>query len=301
MVLVTGATGFVGRHLVPALVAAGQHVRCLMREGSDRSRLPEGQVECFAGDVASGEGLQDACHGADAVIHLVGIIAERGDATFDRVHVGGTRNVVEAAQASGVGHLIYLSGLGSGPGAESDYHRTKWQAEELCQGSGLGWTVVRSSIVVGHGDGFTPILRGLLRKGPFTPVAGSGQVKMQPIYVGDLVKCLLWCLEHEGAKGQTYEVGGPGQLSFEEMLDVVARLEGVRKPKLHIPMPAMRLIAAVQEEFLSQPDITRDQLRMMQVDNTCEPDVLKRVFGIDPVTYEEAVREALGAEKWTAG
>ncbi len=293
MILVTGATGFIGQHLVRGLVAAGHPVRCLVRRDPRRGVLPEWDVELAVGDVVANRGLREACEGVDAVVHLVGIISEHGSVSFERVHVGGTLHIVEAARAARVAHMIYLSGLGAGPRAASAYHRTKWQAEEACRHSGLPWTVVRSSVVIGRGDGFTPILAGLLRKGPVVPVAGSGRAKLQPIYVGDLVRCLMWCLEHEGARDQTYEVGGPQQLSLNRMLTTVARIKGVHKPRLHIPLTAMYFVALAQEALLSRPEVTRDQLKMLAADNTCDPDGLRDVFGIEPVPYEEAVREAL--------
>jgi NADH dehydrogenase len=294
-VLVTGATGFVGHHLVPALVDEGHIVRCLVRQSSDTSVLPEDAVDFAIGDVTKPTGLAVACEGCDGIVHLVGIIAETGSATFERIHVTGTRNIIDAGREAGVKRVLYVSGLGAGPKAQARYHKTKWQAEEIVRKSGMAWTILRPSIIVGEGDGFTASILGLFRKGPFVPIAGDGRMQLQPIYIDDLCRCLAWCLAHPESAGQAYEIGGPEHLTFEKMVDEVARLKGVRKRKVHVPMAAVRAFAGLQERFSSRPDITRDQLKMMAKDNVCDPDVLRKVFGFPGTPYRQALGTFLKA------
>ena len=299
MVLVTGATGFVGRHLVRRLCSDGQPVRCLVRPDSDCSVLPVGDVEIAQGAVTDRGSLVDAMNGIEAVVHLVGIIVERGPATFEAVHVSGTGNVVAAAVQAGVRRFVYVSALGTGPRAAARYHRTKWQAEELVRGGAEAahlpyeWSIIRPSIIFGEGDGFTRSIRALLHKGPFIPIAGSGRTRLQPIFIDDLTACIAWCLTHEEAVGQTYEVGGPDLLTFERLVDLVAQQLAVRKRKLHVPMPLMFLIACAQEVLAREPEVTVDQLRMMEEDNVCEPTVLMDTFGIQPTRFEDGLKAFL--------
>ncbi|MFQ5810605.1 MAG: complex I NDUFA9 subunit family protein [Armatimonadota bacterium] len=299
MVLVTGATGFVGRRLVKRLRRDGHRVRCLVREDAEPSVLPGQQAELAVGDVMDRSSLVEPMEGVEAVIHLVGIIVERGAATFEAIHVDGTRNVVTAAQRAGVERLLYVSALGARPQAASRYHQTKWQAEELVRRAGEGgdrspkWTIVRPSIIFGEGDGLTNSLRGLLHKGPVIPIAGSGRTRLQPIFIDDLTACIAWCLTHDEAIGQTYEVGGPERLTFERVVDLVAQHLGVQKRKLHVPLPLMFLIACAQEVLAREPEVTVDQLKMMSEDNICEATVLKDSFGIEPTRFEDGLKTFL--------
>ncbi|MGD8238377.1 MAG: complex I NDUFA9 subunit family protein [Armatimonadota bacterium] len=299
MILVTGATGFVGRHLVKRLRRDGHRVRCLVREGAERSVLHDSDVERAVGDVTDAGSLVEPMEGVEAVIHLVGIIVERGAVTFEAIHVDGTRSVVTAAEAAGVGRLLYVSALGTRPQAVSRYHQTKWHAEQLVRGGGEGgdrspkWTIVRPSIIVGEGDGFTDSLRGLLHKGPVIPIAGSGRSRLQPIFIDDLTACIAWCLAHDEAIGQTYEVGGPEQLTFERIVDLVAQHLGVQKRKLHVPMALMFLVACAQEVLAREPEVTVDQLKMMSEDNICEARVLRDTFGIEGTRFEDGLKTFL--------
>lgn len=149
-VLVTGGSGFVGRALISTLVNRSHDVHVLSRS---QKQLPRG-VSGVRGDVTQRASLKPACQGMEAVIHLVGIISEAGNQTYEKVHVGGTRNMLEAAGDCGVRRFIHMSALSTRPNARARYHQTKWQAEELVRASALEWTIFRPSIIYGPEDGF---------------------------------------------------------------------------------------------------------------------------------------------------
>ena len=174
MILVTGGTGFVGGHLIRRLRRDALPVRALARHPDSAHALIDLGVEVVPGDIADKTTIEKAVEGIERVVHLVGIIQEAAGVTFRTVHVEGTRNMVEAARKAGVLHFFHQSALGTRPGAKSEYHRTKWEAEELVRKSGIPFTILRPSLIYGPGDGFTSRLSEVIRRAPVMPVIGSG-------------------------------------------------------------------------------------------------------------------------------
>jgi NADH dehydrogenase len=184
-VFVTGATGFVGRAVVQALRAEGYCVRCLVRRGSEPDLRGLEAIERVEGDVLASRSLADGMEGCHSVVHLVGIIREypaRG-VTFERVHVEGTRNVLEAATTAGVQRYLHMSALGTRPGARARYHTTKWAAEEAVRAGTLPWTIFRPSVIYGRGDGFVTMLARMIQRLTVIPVIGDGRQRLQPVPV----------------------------------------------------------------------------------------------------------------------
>ncbi len=293
-VFVTGATGFVGRVVINALRAQGHTVRCLCRRGSERDLRGLGAIERVEGDVLVRHGLDTDMAGCDAVIHLVGIIRERGpDATFERVHVQGTINVLDAAAAAGVRRFVHMSALGTRPGARSRYHQTKWAAEEAVRSSGIAWTIFRPSVIYGPGDGFVTLLARLVRRLPAVPVIGSGQQRLQPVPVEQVAEAFARALALPATEKQTYEVAGPRALTLLDLLDVVGRALGrPRVRKIHVPAGLVRCAARLFHRLPGFP-VTPDQLLMLEEDNTCDPAPFYAAFGLTPVDPEAGIRRML--------
>jgi NADH dehydrogenase len=294
-VFVTGGIGFVGRAVVAALLAHGHRVRCLVRPGSRHRAAPEPGVEAVSGDVTQPAGLADAIRGADAVVHLVGIIREapaRG-ATFERLHRQATEHVVAAARRAGVRRFVHMSALGTRPGARSRYHQTKWAAEEAVVAGGLDWTIFRPSVIFGPGDGFVTLLARLVRWLPVVPVVGDGQSRFQPVAVGDVAEGFARALERPAAVGRRFEVGGPRAYTFDELLDEVGAALGRRRvPKVHHPVGLIAPVVSVLEGLPFFP-LTSDQLLMLAEDSTCDPAPFVETFGIAPVPFEAGIRRFL--------
>ncbi len=280
MILVTGGSGFIGQRVVARLVDGGHKVRVLAR-GQRRADLPEGG-EVAQGSVVSGEGLADAMAGAEKAVHLVAIIRETNDQSFQAVIWRGTERVVEAAKVAGVKKFVYVSAIGAQDNPTYPYLQAKWQAERAVMRSGLNHTILRPSIVFGEGDEFINALAGLVRYNPVVPVAGDGKTRFQPIWVEDLVTCIVACLDEDAHNREVLEVGGPEHLSYDQMLYIVKEALGKSRVKLHVPLAVMRLVAQVMEWVLAKPPVTREQLKMLSLDNVAETDAVTKSFGVQP-------------------
>jgi uncharacterized protein YbjT (DUF2867 family) len=270
-VLVTGSTGFIGSHLSRFLAREGFEVRALAR-----NPVPVPGVEVIAGDLG---GLQ-AMKGCDAVVHLVAIIVERGEQTFTAVNVRGTERVIDAMAGAGVRRLVQVSALGAGPDERFPYLRSKWLAEEAVRRSGLDATILRPSVVFGPGAGFFRPIVWSLRWMPIYPMVNRGVTPFQPIFVDDLCRCIAASLA--GHVGQTYELGGPEVITFGGLVDLTRRTLGKRRRSVNVPTWTARPFA-LANRLVANPIVTSEQLDMVVLDNTCEPDGVKRAFGFDPV------------------
>jgi uncharacterized protein YbjT (DUF2867 family) len=282
-VFLTGATGFVGRHMLERLFADGHVVRALIRDPQKAGLAENAKAELVAGDVVEGTRLDEGMQGCDAVIHLVGIIVEKGTNTFERVHHLGTCNVVEAAKRTGIKRFVQMSALGVRSDGVALYQTTKWKGEEEVRQSGIPFCILRPSLIFGQGDGFVTQMMATMRSAPlFRPVPGDGTPKFRPIAVEDVTACFARALTYEAATNQTVDLGGADELTLNEVLAEIARCAGVRKPAVHIPMPLMMVGARVMQKVLKSPPVTVDQLRMLLEGSTCDIRSMKRIFGINP-------------------
>jgi uncharacterized protein YbjT (DUF2867 family) len=297
-ILVTGATGFVGREVLRQLHAAGHEARVLVRDtkaAADRLPQPSCVTEFHRGDVTDLRSLTGAARGCDAVIHLVGIISEAGSTTFERLHVEATRNLAASTQADGVTRFIHMSALGTRAHAVSRYHQTKWEAEEVVRQSGLRFTVLRPSLIYGPEDHFVNQLLSLSRWMPFLPVMGRGTSLLQPVAVDRVARCFVQALASPESEGQTYDVCGPERLNFTQILDAILKAANRKRFKLRIPLPLARAQAAVLEFILGSclgtpPPLNRDQLLMLQEDNVGDPGPAERRFRFQQECFQDGIR-----------
>lgn len=297
MILVTGATGFVGSHLVKRMRQEGQKVRAVVRTPAKAQALKDLGVEVVPGDISDLASLEAAAHGCERVIHLVGIIQEGRGFTFRSVHVEGTRNILDAGKKAGVRHFMYQSALGTRPNAKSRYHQTKWEAEELVRRCGIHFTILRPSLIYGPGDLFTIRLAEMIKLSPVLPVIGSGRSKIQPIFIDDVVSCIAKIVTSDSFLNETYEIGGPEELTYEEVTKAIAAALGVKRPVVHMPLFFMRGMAMVAEAVLPKAPVTTDQLIMLQEDNVCDMKAIREVFGIEPVKFQAGLAKFLGKTK----
>ncbi len=294
-VFVTGGTGFVGQAVVQALTRHGHHVRCLVRPGSGARLDASSAVERVTGDVLDSTGLAPLVAGCEAVVHLVGIIREhpgRG-ITFERLHVEATRNVLAAAAAAGARRYVHMSALGTRADARARYHRTKWAAEQAVRESGLAWTIVRPSIIYGRGDGFVTMLARLVRWLPVVPVIGSGTSRLQPVPVEQVAEAFARAIAMPEAEKQTYEAGGPDQVTMPELLRLIASALGRPGVRIvHVPLGLVRPLAGALHRLPGFP-VTPDQLLMLEEDNICDPRPFFSAFGLAPVPLAAGLARVL--------
>ena len=306
MILVTGTAGFVGRHVVKALREAGHPVRALVHTGREEVVKPY-EVELCYGDVQDPASLLRAVEGVQGVVHLVATIQEKGRATFEGVNHIGTANVVTAAREASVHRFVHLSAIGAQDQPSYPYLYSKWQGEEAVVQGGIPYTILRPSFQFGEGDQFFNMLAAVAKALPLVPIPGSGRTRFQPISVEDVARCVEQALVSEGTVNQTVEIGGPDHLTYNELMGLVMTTIGVRRPKVHVPLPMMRLLARILGLLLPHPPLTGHQLDMLEVESTTQLDAVERHFGFKPqpvkgnldyirkLSYADALKATLGA------
>ncbi len=295
MILVTGSTGFVGRHLVKRLVAEGEKPRCLARSQQKAAQtLPIEQVEVVIGDTTRPGTLEPAMRGVDTLVHSAFITADikegRG-VSYQGVNVEGTRNVVETARHAGVKKIVVVSGLGTKPDKPGTYMQGRYLAEQYVKTSGLTWSILQPSIQFGEHAAFFKGLADLIRTAPVVPMIGTGQRRFQPIWVEDVAQCLIKQIREERCNGQTYVVGGPEQFTYAEILDMLANRLGKKRLKAAMPMPLAYLGAAMMQTILPRPPITTAALTLFTFEQTTDLNAVERDFGFRPLSWRTYLAE----------
>jgi uncharacterized protein YbjT (DUF2867 family) len=303
-VLVTGATGFVGREVVRQLHEAGHSIRILARRRSSpcaHEAMARYGVEVCSGDVVERAALDGAVNGIEAVIHLVGIISDVGESTFENVHVRGTGNMVAATRQAGTRRFVHMSALGTRPNAASRYHQTKWAAEELVRQSRLEWTIFRPSLIYGAHDQFINLFARMIRLSPVVPLLGSPSARFQPVAVEAVAAAFVRCLSQPKSVGQTYDLCGPEALTLSQIVDQIMGVMQRRRLKLQVPHALARCQAGLLEFVFQRllrkaSPFNRDQLIMLQEDNVGHPQPANELFGLKRVTLREGIAGYLGSD-----
>jgi uncharacterized protein YbjT (DUF2867 family) len=297
-ILVTGASGFVGSHLVPALLAAGHRVVALVRTPiageTVVGRLPATQrqlVEPRIGDVTRPATLGPAMTGVDAVVHLVAIPRDftRG-ADMRLVNTEGTRAVVSAMLAAGVRRFVHMGAMGVVDDPSLHYASSKAKGEALVRDSGLDWTILKPSLQFGEGDGFFNIVASLVRISPgVVPVPGNGSARFQPIHAGDVAAVTVQSIAEPSTVGVVFELGGPRYWTYLEITREVLIALGKKRAIVPMPVPLIRLVAGIAERLHIAFPVATDQLRQLRLDNIGPLDLIPSHFGFGPRPMEGAL------------
>ncbi|GHG20020.1 NADH(P)-binding protein [Deinococcus indicus] len=274
-VLVTGASGFVGKAVVAELLKHGHTVTAGSRSGGD-----VGGARGVKLDITDPGSVQRAVGQADpqVVVHLVGIIAEKGDQTFTRVHVDGTRNVLAATPRGA--RYVHMSALGAREDSASGYSSSKAKAEALVRASGLNWTIFQPSLIFGPGDDFFGrVLRELVSAAPVVPQIGNGRFPFRPVSVQDVAQAFALAAGSDLGAGQTFALTGPQEFTFRELLELELGALGRKKPIVPVPLPLMDLAVPLMQ-VLPSPPITRHQYAMLKEGNTAPNEPARTLFDL---------------------
>ncbi len=293
MVLVTGATGFVGRHLVPRLVEAGWPVRVLVpprRGGIVRLPWPDLPVEPVAGTLYEPETLAAAMQGVHTVFHLAGAQWWGSARDLERIDVDGTRRIVQSALTARIGRLIVLSHLGAAPASAYALLRAKGQMENVVQKSGLPYTIVRSGVLFGEQDSFVNGIAMLLRTNPLIFLQpGEGESLLHPLYIHDLTAGLVQCMDNLDTVDRVLEIGGPEYISFNEMVRTVMRVTGAHRTIVTAPPYVLRWMTQAIRRILPRWPATPQWFDILASHRTAGLSSMSDAFGITPVRFEDTI------------
>jgi len=290
MILITGATGYIGRHLVSRLVDQGERPRCLVRNTSRAaSILPADKVEWVEGDTTQPASLEAAVQGVDTIVHAAFITADQKQSagnSYEKTNVQGTSNLIKAAKNAGVKSIIEIGGLGTRPDKPGSYMQGRYLAEKMLKDSGLDWTIIQPSVLFGKNAPFIKGLSGLISSAPVVPLIGGGKVLFQPIYVEDVVTVIVKTLEDPArTTGKTFTIGGPAYYSFTQVIDELLHTMHKTRIKAPAPTPLVGVGAAVMEAVLPKPPLTRAAMTLFSFNNTTDLNSVERDFGFKPMSF----------------
>jgi len=296
VILVTGSTGFVGPHVVHALRERDKPVRALVRTPSGRSAttLAAWGAELVQGDMTDRESLRRAVDGAEVVLHLVAI-RQGPEEQFRQIMEQGTRELVAAAQEAGVRRFVLMSALGTSEETKDlvPYYHAKWEQEQTLRTSGLEHVIFRPSFVFARDGGILPTFRKLAKLTPVTPIIGSGQQRIQPIWIDDVGAYFAQSVDLPEAANRIFELGGPDIVSWNEFWQRLKSVLGQRRPSIHVPTRVMRVNALLTERLPGNVPLTRDLLKMLEHgDNVVSNDDAVRTFKLPLVPLDEQLRRA---------
>jgi NADH dehydrogenase len=301
LITLIGGSGFIGRHLVRRLAAQGYRIRIGVRRPEKAKFLQPlgdvGQIVPVQVNVRDDTSVLAAINGAWGVVNLVGVLRNSGRQTFDAIHAGGPGRIGRLAKLGGVQRLIQVSALGADAESISSYARSKAAGEAALKAELPSATIIRPSLVFGPEDQFFNRFAAMAAMSPFLPIFGetfadAGTTRFQPVFVGDVAAALAHCLTDEATQGHIYELGGPRVYTFRQLMEMVLEYTGRRRLLLPVPF-SVAAVGAAFLEMVPQAPLTRDQLKLLRVDNICSDLPGLSELGVSPTPVEAVVPEFL--------
>ena len=292
-VVVFGGSGFIGRYTVRRLATAGWRVIVAVRRPHTAAFLQTagdvGQIVVVATDIADERQVNERITGADAVVNLVGILYEKGQRTFARMHGESAGNVARAAAEAGVRAMVHVSAIGASSRALSAYARSKAAAEEAVRAVMPDAVILRPSIVFGPEDRFFNLFAHMAARSPVIPLIGGGATRFQPVYVDDVAAAIVAALDDDDARRQDFELGGPAVMTFRHFMEFIRRETGRCVVLLPLPFAAARVVGRLLER-LPRPPLTYDQVLLLESDNVVAMDAANlKDLGIEATAVELVV------------
>ena len=279
MILVTGASGYLGSHIVKRLVGEGKSVRALVRDRSwaeSEGRLAGLSIEWAVGDVTKPESLPAALQKAQAVIHTVAIAIEKGDRRYEDINYQGTVHLVDAVKAAGVKRIVNICQLGADSRLPYRFLASKGKAQEYVAASGLDWTALRPAVMWGPEDEFANSFARLAPLSPLIfPIIGDGQARFQPVWIEDVVTAAVKSLDDSSTIGQEYELAGDEVLTIAEIERRTFAAIGARRVMIPVPISLLRVPVAFMS-LMPAPPVTSSLLDLLKVDNTSKHNAIHR-------------------------
>jgi uncharacterized protein YbjT (DUF2867 family) len=291
---VFGGTGFVGRRIVCHLRESGARVRMVSRH---RGQGEDDGIERIAANARDQRSVEAAVAGADGVVNAISLYVEHGSDTFHSVHVEMAANIARTARQAGIRRFVHVSGIGADTASPSRYIRSRAEGETAVQTAFPGAVIVRPAVMFASDDGFLTTILPLLRSMPAYPMFGNGRTRLQPAYVDDVGAAIAKILRQDQKPYPVYELAGPRIYSYEELLQTIARIAGLRPVLMRLPFAFWNALAGVAE-LLPQPPITRNQVELMQIDTTASERLPGfRALGISPRSLEDELEAILRQNK----
>lgn len=268
-ITVLGGTGFLGGAIVHHLLRQGYHVRIACRH-PEAAQLPDStNLEKLTCDIQDEDAVKRAVRGVRSVVNAVSLYYEKGDLTFEAIHVKGAERVARCAQKAGVQRFVLISGIGADVESPSRYVSARARGEDAVRAEFKDATILRPSVISDRNAGFAANL-DMVTKLPAVPLFGRGETRLQPVYVGDVAAAVGCAIAMPGAAGQVFELGGEGVYSYRECLRMMMERENRRRPMLPVPFICWHMLAAILGR-LPKPPLTRDQVILMEDDNVVSP------------------------------
>ena len=297
-IVVAGGTGFLGRHIAKALLAAGHGVTVLGRSPDKVSTIPElAGASAARGDVTKPETLVGTMEGADAVVGCVQfpnhpVEVPRKGLTYDNYDYKGTENLLAEARRAGVERYVYLSGAGANTASDKTWYRAKGFAERAIRNSGLKFAIVQPSWAYGPEDRALNRLAKIARVSPVVPRLGVKPQRIQPVSADDVGLTFRRVFERDEAWGQTFELGGPEVMTMQEILETMLRVMGKRRLIVPIPL-ALAKLGTAPLKLLPSPPMTPHGIEFAVQEGVVDTALLEKVLDVHPVPLEEGLRRYL--------
>lgn len=290
----------VGSRLVRGLAARGCRVRVLvLPDDPVLSRLDGLPAEIVSGDVSDISTLSAVCSGIHTIYHLAAVIIARNPATYQRVNIGGTRNMVNLALKAGVSHFVLVSSAAAMDPESSPYARSKDEAEEILKSQGqMGWTIVRPTLVYERNGGLEFMLfRKALERFPVVPFIGEGRAMKNPVHSDDLIQALVAIAGNPRTRGKTYHLSGGEPISIRDLAHLILRHSGKDKPFLHLPLPLCRLLARIGERLLADPPLTMYAISRIEAEANPDNSQARQDLDYNPISVSEGLQRCFPLPK----